>query len=65
MSEVLVDHENWISRDQGFDPATDALQWGSEHGALRFKRIASYENEVAAEWRNLTNDQGDQPEHIG
>ncbi|MCP9909232.1 chromophore lyase CpcT/CpeT [Cyanobium sp. BA20m-p-22] len=65
VSEVLVDHENWISRDQGFDPATDALQWGSEHGALRFKRIASYENEVAAEWRNLTNDQGDQPEHIG
>jgi CpeT protein len=65
VSEVLVDHENWISRDQGFDPITNTLQWGSEHGPLQFQRIASFENEVTAEWRSLTNDQREEAKHIG
>lgn len=50
VSEVLVDRERWISRDQGFDPATDELQWGSEHGPLQFERVASFESDITAEW---------------
>jgi len=65
VSEVSVDHENWISRDQGFDPITNTLQWGSEHRPLQFQRIASFENEVTAEWRSLTNDQREEAKHIG
>jgi CpeT/CpcT family (DUF1001). len=57
VSEVLVDHEHWISRDQGFDPNTHALQWGSEHGPLRFERVASFENEITAEWMSRSTQQ--------
>lgn len=50
VSEVLVDHQRWVSRDQGFDPATDELQWGSEHGPLCFERIGNYASTITAEW---------------
>ena len=63
--EVLIDHKNWISRDQGFDPATNTLQWGSEHGPLHFERVASFENEITAEWASLNKYKGDEPEQIG
>ena len=64
VSEVSIDRDNWISRDQGFDPATHALQWGSEHGPLQFKRIASFENEVTNEWASRTNQREEELEHI-
>ena len=47
------------------DPATNALQWGSEHGPLRFERVASFENEVTAEWAHLSNHKGEESEQIG
>lgn len=50
VSEVLVDSERWISRDQGFDPTTDELKWGSEHGPLQFARVASFESDISDEW---------------
>ena len=65
VSEVLVDHKNWISKDQGFDPATHAYKWGSEHGPLHFARIASFEHEIKAEWASLKSQKGDEPERIG
>jgi len=39
-----------ISRDRGFDPATDQPQWGSEHGPLRFKRIESFSELISTSW---------------
>jgi CpeT protein len=50
VSEVEVDANNWISRDRGFDPATDQPQWGSEHGPLRFKRIESFSELISTSW---------------
>ena len=50
VSEVEVDANNWISRDRGFDPATDQPQWGSEHGPLRFKRIENFSELISTSW---------------
>lgn len=50
ISEVQVDNLRWNSRDQGFDPATNELIWGSENGPLKFERVASYEQEITAKW---------------
>ena len=50
MSEVEVDQENWISRDRGYDPETDSQMWGSEHGLLKFKRVAFLSDVIADEW---------------
>ncbi len=52
VSEVEVDAKTWISRDRGFDPATDQPQWGSEHGPLRFKRIESFSELISSSWIN-------------
>lgn len=50
VSEVKLDRERWISRDQGFNPVTNELVWGSENGLLQFERIASYGKEITADW---------------
>ena len=50
VSEVEVDQENWISRDRGYDPETDSQMWGSEHGLLKFKRVAFLSDVIADEW---------------
>lgn len=50
VSEVEVDRENWISRDRGYDPETDSQMWGSEHGLLKFKRVAFLSDVIADEW---------------
>lgn len=50
VSEVVVDQQLWISRDQGFDPTTGELQWGSEHGPLMFSRHANFESTITDEW---------------
>ena len=50
VSEVEVDQENWVSRDRGYDPETDSQMWGSEHGLLKFKRIAFLSDVIADEW---------------
>ena len=50
VSEVEVDAKTWVSRDRGFDPATDQPQWGSEHGPLRFKRIESFSELISSSW---------------
>ena len=50
VSEVEVDQENWVSRDRGYDPETDSQMWGSEHGLLKFKRVAFLSDVIADEW---------------
>ena len=50
MSEVDVNATDWISRDRGFDPETDEQRWGSEHGPLRFKRVAFLGDELDEHW---------------
>ena len=50
VSEVEVNQTDWISRDRGFDPETDAQCWGSEHGQLRFKRVHWFGNELTEQW---------------
>ena len=50
VSEVDVNATTWISRDRGFDPQTDAQCWGSEHGALRFQRMAHLGDELTLDW---------------
>ena len=50
VSEVEVNQERWISRDRGFDPDTDEVKWGSEHGHLRFARIETLSELINKEW---------------
>lgn len=50
ISEVNVDQTHWSSRDRGFDPETDQLVWGSEHGMLYFSRIASLGKHLNESW---------------
>ena len=50
VSEVDVDDTSWVSRDRGFDPKTHAQCWGSEHGHLRFKRIAHLGKHLDEDW---------------
>jgi len=50
VSEVEVNDTSWISRDRGFDPKTHAQCWGSEHGHLRFKRLAHFGNHLDEAW---------------
>ena len=46
---VIYNKHQWISRDRGYDPKNDQQVWGSEHGKLVFKRIASYSDEINIE----------------
>ena len=50
VSEVEVNEQNWVSRDRGFDPTTDEVRWGSEHGPLKFKRIQDLSEMVTEQW---------------
>ena len=50
VSEVEMDEERWTSRDRGFDPRTHQRRWGSEHGALRFRRIKHYDQTIGPHW---------------
>jgi len=50
ISEVDVDAQHWVSRDRGFDPNTDALVWGSEHGSLQFERVQSLGEHLTHDW---------------
>lgn len=52
ISEVVFDQHCWTSRDQGFDPQSDELIWGSEHGPLIFNRVLSCDSGFAATWLN-------------
>lgn len=52
VSEVEVNEQNWVSRDRGFDPTTDEVRWGSEHGPLKFKRIQDLSEMVTEQWIN-------------
>ena len=52
VSEVEVNEHTWISRDRGFDPETDEVRWGSEHGPLKFKRIEDLSEMVTSQWVN-------------
>ena len=54
VSEVEVNQEVWISRDRGFDPLTDEVRWGSEHGPLRFKRTEKISELINSKW--ITSD---------
>ena len=49
-SEVEVDENNWISRDQGLDPNSNEVCWGSEHGHLCFTRIAKLNELIDQNW---------------
>jgi CpeT protein len=46
VSEVEVSATTWSSLDRGFDPATEDVVWGSEHGALQFEKAQSFADEV-------------------
>jgi len=50
VSEVFVDQTSWSSRDRGFDPETDQLVWGSEHGLLKFERLAFLADHLQDDW---------------
>ncbi|MFL0776797.1 MAG: chromophore lyase CpcT/CpeT [Prochlorococcus sp.] len=50
ISEVEVNAHTWISRDRGFDPSNDEQCWGSEHGLLRFKRVANLGDNLNEAW---------------
>ena len=50
VSEVFVDQTSWSSRDRGFDPDTDQLVWGSEHGLLQFQRLAFLADHLQDDW---------------
>ena len=50
VSEVELGTDHWNSRDRGFDPNTDQQCWGSEHGMLTFKRIASLGDSIDSNW---------------
>jgi hypothetical protein len=45
-SNFEIDEHKFISRDRGFDPATDEHVWGSLAGAFHFVRWASFADEV-------------------
>lgn len=50
VSEVEVNNTSWISRDRGFDPASHQQSWGSEHGHLRFTRMAHLGKHLDEDW---------------
>ena len=50
VSEVDLGPLHWHSRDRGFDPSTDEQCWGSEHGMLKFKRVASLGENLDMRW---------------
>ena len=52
ISEVELGENHWNSRDRGFDPDTDEQCWGSEHGILKFKRVASFGDQLDMQWLN-------------
>ena len=52
VSEVELGIDHWNSRDRGFDPTTNQQCWGSEHGMLRFKRVASLGDSIDSDWLN-------------
>jgi CpeT protein len=52
VSEVRVNPKDWISRDRGFDPKTDAPLWGSEHGFLEFQRVRFLGSHLDKKWLN-------------
>ena len=56
VSEVQVDAHSWSSRDRGFDPDSDDLVWGSEHGMLQFQRVASLADDLNEDWLKGLND---------
>ncbi|WP_114993258.1 chromophore lyase CpcT/CpeT [Synechococcus sp. UW179A] len=56
VSEVEVNEQSWVSRDRGFDPKTDEVRWGSEHGPLKFKRVADFSEMVTSEWIDGTKE---------
>jgi CpeT protein len=50
VSEVEINQQIWVSRDSGFDPETNQQRWGSEHGPLRFKRVADLGSNLDENW---------------
>ncbi|QNI57481.1 putative phycoerythrobilin:phycoerythrin lyase CpeT [Synechococcus sp. BIOS-U3-1] len=50
VSEVEVNQHSWVSRDRGFDPKTNQVKWGSEHGPLKFQRIEDISDIVTSMW---------------
>ena len=50
VSEVEINEDTWVSRDRGFDPETDEVKWGSEHGPLCFDRIEDFSEAIDHQW---------------
>lgn len=46
MSDVEITDKSFVSWDRGLDVETDEHVWGSEHGALKFKKTESFASEV-------------------
>lgn len=50
VSEVELSSSTWNSRDRGYDMETDEQCWGSEHGLLRFERVANLNFAINEQW---------------
>ncbi len=48
VSEVELTDSTWVSRDRGMDIETHEPVWGSAEGLLRFKKVASFADELPA-----------------
>ncbi|MGK7913168.1 MAG: chromophore lyase CpcT/CpeT [Synechococcus sp.] len=46
VSEVELTDSTWVSRDRGMDMDTHEPVWGSAEGLLRFKKVASFADEL-------------------
>ncbi|MEM8715019.1 MAG: chromophore lyase CpcT/CpeT [Cyanobacteria bacterium P01_A01_bin.3] len=46
VSEVELTASTWVSRDRGMDMDTHEPVWGSAEGLLRFKKVASFADEL-------------------
>ena len=46
VSEVELTESTWVSRDRGMDLNTHKPVWGSAEGLLRFKKVASFADEL-------------------
>ena len=54
-STVEFNETTWISLDEGIDTCTQRKVWGSEHGALRFKKVKHVDMNIFETWEQPMN----------
>ena len=50
ISKVEFNDYEWIGLDQGFDIETNEQMWGSQNGALHFKKLVSLGEHLDQNW---------------